>query len=145
MAKALWTIGYEGKTIDEFMAELSRAGVELVIDVRAVAASRRPGFSKNALAAALRERGLDYLQLRQLGTPKAGRDAARKGRTAEMRAIYEAHLETAEAGLAMEQALSAAGERQSALLCYEARAECCHRAVLAERLVERGGFTVANL
>jgi uncharacterized protein (DUF488 family) len=116
-----------------------------VIDVRAVAASRRPGFSKTALAAGLRERGIDYLQLRDLGTPKVGRDAARKGRVAEMRSIYAEHLETPEAELAMEQALAAVSERRSALLCYEAEAGCCHRAMVAERLIARTGFEVTNL
>ena len=145
MPRRLWTIGYEGKTFDEFVGELAGAGVQLVIDVRAVAASRRPGFSKTALAAGLREQEIDYLQLRDLGTPKAGRDAARKGRTQEMRRIYGRHLETPEAELAMEQALSAAGDRRSALLCYEAEAGCCHRAMVAELLVERGGFAVTDL
>ena len=139
------TIGYEGKTQEEFLAELSEAGVKLLIDVRAVAASRRPGFSKTALAGALRERGIDYLHLRALGTPKAGRDAARKGRIAEMRGIYEEQLETPEAMLAMEQALAAASERHSALLCFEADAACCHRAMVAERMVERAGFAVSNI
>jgi len=143
--RRLWTIGYEGKTSDEFLAELIGAGIQLVIDVRAVAASRRPGFSKTALAAGLRAQGIDYLQLRDLGTPKAGRDAARSGRTAEMRGIYGLHLETPEAELAMEQALSAAGDCPAALLCYEADAGCCHRSMVAERLVERGGFTVTNV
>ena len=145
MQRRLWTIGYEGKTFDEFLGQLVAAGVQLVIDVRAVAASRRPGFSKTALAAGLREHGVDYLQLRDLGTPKAGRDAARRGRTAEMRGIYGQHLETPEAELAMEQALTAAAERAAALLCYEADVGCCHRAMVAERLVGRGGFAVTNL
>ena len=141
----LSTIGYEGKTQDEFLGQLSEAGVELLIDVRAVAASRRPGFSKTALAGALRERGIDYLHLRALGTPKAGRDAARKGRIAEMRGIFEEQLETPEALVAMEQALAAAAERHSALLCFEAEAVCCHRAMVAERMVERAGFAVTDL
>ena len=108
----------------------------LLIDVRAVAASRRPGFSKTALAGALAERGIGYLHLRALGTPKAGREAARKGRVAEMRAIYEEQLETPEAELALEQARSAARETPSALLCFEKEAGACHRAVVAERLAE---------
>ena len=116
-----------------------------MVDVRAVAASRRPGFSKTALAAGLSERGIGYLQLRELGTPKAGRDAARKGRVAEMRAIYAGHLETPEAELAMERAHAAVAERRAALLCYEAEAGCCHRAMVAERLVARGGFAVTDL
>jgi uncharacterized protein (DUF488 family) len=143
--RLLSTIGYEGKTVDEFLTELGEAGVELVIDVRAVAASRRPGFSKSAMAAALKERGIDYLHLRALGTPKSGREAARKGRIAEMRAIFEAQLETPEAELAMAQADAAAQERHSALLCFEAGAGGCHRAVVAERLVARSGYSVVNL
>jgi uncharacterized protein (DUF488 family) len=145
MARRLWTIGYEGKTSAEFLAELSRAGVRLLIDVRAVAASRRPGFSKTALAASLSECGIGYLQLRSLGTPKAGRDAARKGRAAEMRAIYAEHLETPEAQLGIEQALAAASAAPAVLLCYEQDVACCHRAMVADELTARGGFAVINL
>lgn len=145
MTRTLFTIGYEGKTVDEFLGELEAAAVELLIDVRAVAASRRPGFSKTALANMLAERGIDYLHLRPLGTPAAGREAARKGRTAEMRKIYARQLETPEAELAMEKALAAARESRSALLCYEAEAAGCHRAMLAERMIQRERFDVRNL
>ena len=144
-AHPLSTIGYEGKTQAEFLDQLAAAGVALLIDVRAVAASRRPGFSKTALAGGLRERGIDYLHLRALGTPKAGREAARKGRIAEMREIFEGQLQTPEAALAMEQADAAARERHVVLLCYEAEAICCHRAMVAERLAERGGYEIRNL
>lgn len=143
--RPLFTIGYEGKTVAEFLEQLRALGVDLLIDVRAVAASRRPGFSKTALSGALRENGVDYLHLRALGTPKAGREAARKGRIAEMRAIYEGQLATPEAELAMEQALDAALERKVALLCFEADSAGCHRAVIAERLIERAPFDVRNL
>ncbi len=88
---------------------------------------------------------MDYLHLRALGTPKAGREAARKGRIAEMRAIYEGQLATPEAELAMEQALDAALERRTVLLCFEADAGGCHRAVVAERLTARGSFEIRNL
>jgi uncharacterized protein (DUF488 family) len=145
MPKPLFTIGYEGKMVDEFLRELASAGVELVVDVRAVAASRRPGFSKTALGGALAERGIAYLHLRPLGTPKAGRDAARKGRIEEMSEIYEEQLETPEAQLAMEQALSAALDRRAALLCFEADAGHCHRRIVAERLVQRAPFEVRDL
>jgi uncharacterized protein (DUF488 family) len=141
----LFTIGYEGKTQAEFLAELAAAGVERVLDVRAVAASRRPGFSKTALRNALAEEGIDYLHLRPLGTPAAGREAARKGRTGEMRLIYAGQLETDEAALAMEQALAAAAEKKTALLCYEKGAPECHRSMLAERMVARDRFEVVDL
>jgi uncharacterized protein (DUF488 family) len=143
--RALFTIGYEGKTQKEMLDELEQAGVELVIDVRAVAASRRPGFSKTALAGGLRERGIDYLHLRPLGTPADGRQAARAGRIAEMRVIYAAQLETPEAALAMERALDEAGRRSSALLCYEREAPDCHRSMLAERMAGRTAFEVRDL
>lgn len=143
--RQLLTIGYEGKTVDEFLQQLSAAGAQLVIDVRAIAASRRPGFSKSALAAALAERGIAYLHLRALGTPKPGREAARKGRIGEMRAIYDRQLATPEAALAMEQAREAASGARAALLCFEADARGCHRSVVAERLSAGGAFEVADL
>jgi uncharacterized protein (DUF488 family) len=143
--RRLFTIGYEGKTPDEFLGQLEAAGVALLIDVRAVAASRRPGFSKTALGNAVRERGIDYLHLRPLGTPAAGREAARKGRIAEMRAIYAAQLETPEAELAFEQALAAASERPAALLCYEADAAGCHRSMIGERMIARAPFERVDL
>lgn len=141
----LFTIGYEGKTQAEFLEELEAAGIALVLDVRAVAASRRPGFSKTALAGGLRERGIDYLHLRPLGTPADGRQAARAGRIAEMREIYAKQLDTPEAALALEQALAEAAGRPSALLCYERAAPDCHRSMLAQRMVERMPLEVVDL
>ena len=145
MPRPLSTIGYEGKTVDEVLSALSSAGVKLLIDVRAVAASRRPGFSKTAFAGALRGQGIDYLHLRALGTPKAGREAARKGRIAEMQAIFEEQLATPEAGLALEQARAAAVDQHIALLCFERDAACCHRTVVADRIVSERGWAVQHL
>src|SRR4051812_44612537 len=96
-ARRLFTIGYEGAAQSEVIAALIGAGVERVIDVRAVPLSRKPGFSKNVLAAGLREAGIDYVHLKSLGTPPAGREAARKGRWEEMKRIYGEQLETPEA------------------------------------------------
>ena len=143
--RTLSTIGYEGKTLDEFIGELKQAGVALILDVRAVAASRRPGFSKTALSKALRENGIDYRHYRALGTPAAGREAARKGRTALMREIYAVQLATPEAELALEQLLGDAGERHAALLCYEREAAGCHRTMLVERVLEREAFEIRNI
>lgn len=141
----LYTIGYEAKTFAEFLEELTRAEVRTVIDVRAVAASRRPGFSKSALAAGLRDAGIDYLHLRALGTPKEGRDAARKRQTARMREIYAGQLATPEAALALEQLQAAAAETPSALLCFEREAGSCHRAVISELLAAGGKFEAVDL
>lgn len=144
-APVLATVGYETDTQSAVIDRLRAAGVRLVLDVRAVASSRKTGFSKTALASSLAEAGIAYVHLRGLGTPKPGRDAARAGRIAEMRAIYKAHLEEPYASLELVQAGELALERKTALLCYEADPAGCHRAMVAERLVERHGFTIENL
>ena len=130
----LATIGYETDTQAGLIGRLKAAGVELVVDVRAVAASRKAGFSKTLLGNSLRAEGVGYLHLRPLGTPKPGREAARAGRIDEMRAIYDAHLEEPDAQLALVQATALAREKRIALLCYEDDAACCHRRILADRI-----------
>lgn len=140
-AAKLFTIGYAVATPAEVMSRLTAAGVALVIDVRAVAASRRPGFAKTALRGGLAQAGIDYLHLRALGTPSAGRTAARAGRTAEMRAIYAAHMDEPGTQAAVVHAAELAIARPSALLCYCARADQCHRAMVAAAI----GLPVVNL
>src|SRR3978361_2066585 len=130
----LATIGYEQATQGSVIDKLKAAGVEVVIDVRAGAASRRAACAKTLLAASLREAGIGYVHLRALGTPKPGREAARKGRIAEMRAIYEAHLSEPAAQLQRAQAAEIARDRPTALLCYEADPAGCHRSIVADRL-----------
>ncbi len=141
----LATIGYEKATLDEVIGRLQAAGVEIVVDVRAVAASRRAGFSKTMLAATLAAHGIDYRHLRALGTPKAGRMAARAGRYDDMRAIFEDQLATPEAQLQLAEAGEIATARRAALLCYEGPAAHCHRAIVADRLRETLGFEVVDL
>ena len=143
--KALATIGYESQTQAQVIDRLKHAGVEVLIDVRAVAASRRAGFSKGVLAASLKAAGIDYVHLRQLGTPKPGRDAAHHGRIAEMHAIYEDHLKEPAAQLELAQAREIARERKAALLCYEADVHRCHREIVAERICGELGCGVENL
>ncbi len=89
----IFTIGYEATTMAEFIAALREAGVELVIDVRALPLSRRPGFSKSPLKAALGEARIGYAHLKALGTPADGRQAARSGRHDDLKRIYAGQLE----------------------------------------------------
>jgi uncharacterized protein (DUF488 family) len=131
----IFTIGYEGAIQNEVIAALQQAGVERVIDVRAVPLSRKPGFSKNVLAAGLREAGIDYIHLKALGTPPAGREAARKGRHDEMIRIYAAQLDTPEAGAQAAQMIALAEEKPSALLCFERDPAHCHRTPLREAVM----------
>ncbi|UPY38319.1 DUF488 domain-containing protein [Sediminicoccus sp. KRV36] len=145
MTSTLRTIGYEGATLDGFLAALRRARVSLLIDVRAVAVSRRKGFSKTALAAALREAGIGYLHLRDLGDPKPGREAARAGRMAEFRTIYTAHLRGAVAQAALAEAARVAQQRAVCLLCYEGEPSGCHRAIVAASIARKTGLVVQHL
>ena len=128
----IFTIGYEATTMAEFIAALTGAGVQRVIDVRALPLSRRPGFSKSPLRAALEEAGIEYVHLKALGTPAEGRAAARAGRHDDLERIYAGQLELPEAIVQGAQMLELAAEKPSALLCFEREPAHCHRTLLLE-------------
>ena len=131
----VWTIGYEQASMGRFLAALQEAGVEVVADVRAVAASRRPGFAKSSLAANLEEAGIGYVHLRALGTPPDGRAAARAGKRAELERIYAGQLELPEAMAAAAELAELARDKRVALLCYERDPSCCHRTLLRQAML----------
>ncbi len=116
-----------------------------MIDVRDLPLSRRAGFSKRALAAGLAAGGIDYVHLRALGTPAAGREANRRRQWPVFWSIVEARLQTGEAEDALERAAMLAAERPSCLLCFEADPCICHRLRVGEMLAERHGFKVEHL
>jgi uncharacterized protein (DUF488 family) len=144
--KKLFTIGYEQTPSRAVLDELEQAGVKLLVDVRAIASSRRPGFSKTQLAAGLDERGISYLHLRGLGTPKEGREAARSGQYALLHKIYAAHLKTPQAREQLDE-LSALVKKTGpvCILCYERDHRHCHRQWIAELIEEHDGVKVENL
>jgi uncharacterized protein (DUF488 family) len=134
-AERIFTIGYEQATQAEFIAALKAAGVRRVIDVRAIAASRRPGFSKTALSNSLAEEGIGYVHLRALGTPAKGREAARKGDMKTLERVYADQLHLPEAIVEGERLKQLAAEDPSALLCYEREPACCHRTLLRKAVL----------
>ena len=139
----VFTIGYEGATVAEVIGALQAAGVERLIDVRQLPLSRRPGFSKSSLAAALAEVGIEYVHLKALGTPKPGRDAAKKGDRATLERVYAGQLELPEAQAAAARMRALIAERPSALLCFERDPCVCHRTLLLQ--AEGGGAEVIDL
>lgn len=139
----IWTIGYEQATLDAVIGALTSAGVEVLADVRALPLSRRPGFSKSALAAAAREAGIEYRHIKPLGTPADGRAAARRGDHASLTRIYAGQLQLPEALAAMAELRDLAVERRTALLCYERDAKTCHRSLLIDAALE--DFTAVDL
>jgi len=140
------TIGYEGATVASFQEALRQAKIDLLVDVRALASSRRPGFAKTRLAANAKDAGAEYLHLRALGTPADGRAAARAGRHDEMRRIFRQQLATpaAQAELALLADLVRQG-RRTCLLCFEARPEHCHRSLVAAALSGIVPVQIVNL
>ncbi len=145
-ASKLFTIGYEKAKPEALMTELKRAKVKLLVDTRAVAASRKPGFSKRQLAATLDENGISYLHLQKLGTPDEGRQAARAGKLDTLWRIYAKHLKTPEAIEAMDELIAIVKSGQAVcLLCYERDKDCCHRSRIAEVVHERTGASVVDL
>jgi uncharacterized protein (DUF488 family) len=145
-SKKLFTIGYEQTPSKAVLDELESAGVKLLVDVRAVTSSRRPGFSKNQLAAGLDERGIAYVHLKGLGTPKEGRLAARSGNYDVLQKVFAKHLKTPEARENLDQ-LSELVKKAGpiCLLCYERNHEHCHRRWIAEIIEERDGVKTENL
>jgi uncharacterized protein (DUF488 family) len=144
--KALFTIGYEQATPSAVLKELKDAKIDLLVDTRAIAASRRPGFSKRQLAASLGEAGIDYLHLQKLGTPAEGREAARAGDTKTLWRIYDKHIKTAPAQEALDEllALYKSGKR-IALLCYCRDPATCHRSRIAANVKKRARAKVEDL
>jgi uncharacterized protein (DUF488 family) len=145
-SKKLFTIGYEQTPAKAVLDELQRAGVKLLVDVRAIASSRRPGFSKSQLAAGLDARGISYLHLRGLGTPKDGRLAARSGDMKALSKIYHAHLKTAQAREEMDELAALVTKAGPVcILCYERDHNVCHRKFIAEIIEEREGVKIEDL
>jgi uncharacterized protein (DUF488 family) len=140
------TIGYEQALPNAVLGELKRSRVDLVVDTRAVAASRRPGFSKRQLAASLDELGIAYLHLQKLGTPAEGRHAARSGDFDTLWRIYDKHIKTPDAQNALDEliALLKSGKRVC-LLCYERDPNECHRSRIAALVKKRTRVKVEDL
>lgn len=145
MSRPLFTIGYEQATPAGLIAALRAAGVRTLVDVRALANSRRPGFSKRALAAALEEAGIGYEHLRALGTPAEGRAAVRSGHPEVMRRIFAEHLKGTEAQAALAALADRARREPVCLLCLEADPRHCHRTLVAEAVAAGGGVAITHL
>lgn len=141
----LYTIGYEGSSITDFLSTLGSAGVEQIIDVREVPISRKAGFSKSKLTSFLSEYDIDYVHLKNLGDPKMGRIAAREGRFADFREIYANHLRTQAAKNEVLSAVESAKRKTSCLLCFERDHHFCHREMVANQMAKIGEFKIVHL
>lgn len=136
MAGRIYSLGYEGLTVEGILDRLSGAGVSTLIDVRLTPVSRKPGFSKKRLAAALADAGIDYIHEKELGNPPENRDSFRNGHgTAGRKRMRE--LLSNGAGEALDRVIALASTDLVAVLCVERDHQRCHRDVITEMAVER--------
>lgn len=142
----LFTIGYEQAKPASVLSELKHANIETLVDTRAVAASRRPGFSKRQLAASLDEAGIGYVHFQKLGTPTEGRAAARSGDIDALWRIYDKHIKGTDAQAELKKLVSLikSGKRV-ALLCYCRDPKTCHRSRIVANLKKRARVSVKDL
>jgi uncharacterized protein (DUF488 family) len=141
----LFTIGYQRAKREDFLAALEAAGVTTLIDVREVAWSRRAEYAKKALQAALDAAGIAYLHLKGLGTPKSGRAAAKAGDDTGFRRIFAAHAGTPEFQGDLARAAAVARAGGACLMCYERDPADCHRAIVADMMRVKDGFTIRHI
>jgi uncharacterized protein (DUF488 family) len=145
MQNKIYTIGYEGSTIDDFVRTLQVAGVERLIDIRELPISRRKGFAKRALSEHLEAAGIEYVHVKALGDPKEGRNAARRGDYATFKEVFSNHLETPVAKDALVDAVDMAHEKVSCLMCYERDHKTCHRSMVASEIVLRSKVEIKHI
>jgi len=140
----IYTIGYEGMRIEDFLSLLREHDIETIVDIRELPLSRKPGFSKKALAETLNLGGLEYVHLPALGCPKAIRDRYRAdGNWQSYRRGFLKYLKTQNAIIVELSALAAYSN--CALLCFEADFNFCHRAMVADAVKQTNGMRVSHI
>lgn len=140
----LFTFGYEGLSIDRFIARLQRANVRTVFDVRQLPLSRKKGFSKTAFGIALHTAGIVYAHMPVFGCPRPIRDQYKidQNWTRYARA-FNAYLDLQPDALA--ELANLARETSACLVCFEADFNFCHRSLVARAAARAGGPGVIHL
>lgn len=139
------TIGYERASLADFVATLKLAGIDVLVDIRDRAQSRRPGFSKSSISEALTAEGIRYLHMRELGDPKEGREAARRGDFVRFREIFGRVMQSSQAKEAIKNLEELAISKSICLMCFERDQTTCHRKIVADRLEKTLGLKARHL
>ena len=139
----LYSIGYEGKSLDEFIKLLKRNKVEHLIDVREIPQSRKPGFSKRSLKTALEKKNITYNNLKELGTDKRSRDEYK--RTGDIEKLLVKYDKRMSEQLEIFELLKAMiFYKTTAIMCYEDNYKQCHRQRI-ESIIEKNGIRVVHI
>jgi uncharacterized protein (DUF488 family) len=133
VAFELYTVGYEGRELPEFLDKLAGAGVSHLVDVRELPLSRRRGFSKTSLSAALATLGVEYAHVRALGNPKPNRERYWAGDIKRGAEVYRRHLHNGSYHALVELAANVEAQ-PTCLMCFERDHERCHRSVIVEAI-----------
>ncbi len=138
MANELFTVGYEGTNIDNFIERLRNNEIDCLIDVREIPLSRKKGFSKTALSTRLEQEDIRYVHLKELGSPKPVRSKLKED------GDYVHFFEAMKSYLAdkkdvIEKAYQYVVDKTCCLMCFEHLASQCHRNVVATKIKERDG------
>lgn len=143
--KEIFTIGYEGRTLSQFIDILKNNGIQQLIDVREIAYSRKSGFSKTALSKGLAENDIVYRHFPQLGTPKEIREQYYESHNfSSLSDMFEKHFRSSNAKEILFDIIGLTTVRKSALMCFERSASKCHRSIVAQKMASEG-FEVVNL
>ena len=142
---AVYTLGYEGVSVDAFLNTLVWSGLTAIIDVRHSALSRRYGFHGRTLSGLCGRLGIAYTHLPELGVPPSTRQSWRQA--ADLSELMDAYEERVEArqNAAVQAATALMAEHPSALVCMEAEPGRCHRSRLARLIARRSGLEVQHL
>lgn len=140
----IFTIGYEGLDIPTFLRLLSRHRIQTLVDIRELPLSRKPGFSKRALAENLNKAGFGYVHMVQLGCPKPVRDRYKQdSKWQRYTAGFLRHLDGQED--AIQLLAERAADSRCALLCFEADYRFCHRSLVANAVARLGAAKVLHI
>ncbi|MBU6432217.1 MAG: DUF488 domain-containing protein [Nitrospirae bacterium] len=140
MSLSLWTLGHSTRPIDEFIGLLRAYQIGLLVDVRTVPRSRyNPQFNRDTLAQSLRDVGLRYRHLPELGgLRKPKNNSLNDGwRNASFRGFAD-YMQTEEFHRAIEALIALGSQDKTTVMCAEAVPWRCHRSLIADALVSRG-------
>ena len=146
MKRKMYTLGYSGYGIDEFVDKLVASDIECLIDVREIPISRKRGFAKNALREVLLENGIEYRHHKALGSPKILRHQVREDRDyLTFFSGVRKHLRKPAGVEAVTETIRTAREMRSCLMCFCANWENCHRSCVVDSILASSYFSFEHL
>ena len=141
----MFTIGYEGRSLDDFLDVLAENKIEHLCDVRKNAISRKKGFSKTALTEALNAELIRYSHLPVFGIPSDERKAASGSKSLHL-AMLDAYERKIVADSCLVKSLAwIANKSRIALMCYEKDPHMCHRGRIASVLKKSANIKIKHL